>query len=147
MLESLLHAAKFDKTSVAATAAETAITTGDILDLAGYDSVCAIAILGEVTTASVPTLKAYIGDDSTLAGGAYCTTTAMHTASGNDADNTLLVLDVVKPGKRYIRFDLTRASANSVIDSIIAIRYNARTIPVAQDETEVSGSGISVNAG
>ena len=77
MLESLLHAAKFDKTSVAA-AADTAITTGDILDLADYDSVCAIAILGEVTTASVPTLKAYIGDDSTLAGGAYCATSNAH---------------------------------------------------------------------
>ena len=29
MLESLLHAAKFDKTSVAAAAADMAITTGD----------------------------------------------------------------------------------------------------------------------
>jgi hypothetical protein len=147
MIESLLYAAKFDKTSVAAVAADTAITDGDILDLANFDSVCGIAILGEVTTTSVPTLKAYVGNVATLTDGAYATTTATHTALLNDADNTLLVLDVVKCGKRYVRFDMTRATANTVVDSIIAIRYNARVIPISQDSTEVSGSGVSVNAG
>jgi len=144
MLESLLYAAKFDKTSIAAVAADTAITDGDILDLQGFDSVCGIAILGEVTTASVPTLKAYTGDVAALTDGVYETVTATKTASGNDTDNTLLVLDVIKPGKRYVRFDLTRASANTVLDGIIAIRYNARTIPVTQG-ADVADGEISVN--
>lgn len=144
MLESLLNAAKFDKTSVAAVAADTAITNGDILDLQGFDSVCGIAILGEVTTGSVPTLKAFTGNEAALGDGAYEADTATKTADGNDTDNTLLVLDIVKPGKRYVRFDLTRASANSVVDGIIAIRYNARTVPVTQG-ADVADSAVSVN--
>lgn len=143
-MESLLYGAKFDKTSVAAGAATSAITGGDILDLAGFDSVCAIAILGEVTAASVVTLKAFTGDAAALGDGAYETATATKTAAGNDTDNTLLILDVVKPGKRYVRFDLTRADQNAVLDGIIAIRYNARTIPVTQG-ADVANSEISVN--
>ena len=49
MLESLLLAACSSiRLPLPAAARTRQITTGDILDLADYDSVCAIAILGEV---------------------------------------------------------------------------------------------------
>lgn len=54
------------------------------------------------------------------------------------------MLDVFRPGKRYVRPVVTRGTANAVIDSVIAIRYNLRKAPpsahstVAVGETHVS---------
>lgn len=143
-MESLLKASKFDKVLVA-TAAGTADTlSGDILDLQDCDSVTGIAILGDVTVNSVLTLKAYTGNEPALGDGAYETVTATVTATATSADDKLLVLDVVKPGKRYCRFDLVRATANAVVDGIIGIRYNFRAIP-AEQPTDVVNSNISIN--
>lgn len=144
MIESILKAGVFDKVLIA-TAAGTADTlNGDIVDLQGYDSVCLVAILGDVTNTAVGTLKAYCGDAAALGDGAYKTATATVTADATSADNKLLVLDVVKPGKRYVRADLVRATANIVVDGIIAYRYNARNIPTTQP-SDVVHSNISVN--
>jgi hypothetical protein len=144
MIESLLKNCLFTKTSVAAVAAVDDITDGSIIDLQGYDSVCFVAILGEVTAAAVVTLKAYCGDAAALGDGAYKTTTATVTAAGNDTDNNLLILDVVRPGKRYVRGDLVRDTQNAVVDSIIAIKYNAKNVPVTQG-ADVADGDVSVN--
>jgi len=149
MIESLLKACLFTKTSVAAAAAVDDITGGTIIDLGSptegqFDSVCFVAILGEVIAASVITLKAFCGDAPALGDGAYKTPTATITAAGNDTDNNLLILDVIQPGKRYVRGDLVIDTQNAVVDSIIAIRYNAKTLPTVQT-AEVADSDISVN--
>lgn len=144
MLNSLLKAAKIDKVLVATVAGTSDTLTGDILDLHGCDSVLGIAILGDVTNTAVVTLKAYTGDNAALSDGAYETVTATVTATASSADNKLLVLDIVKPGKRYCRFDLVRATANAVVDGIIALRYNYRVVPVTQG-SDVVDSDISVN--
>lgn len=144
LVQSLLKASKVDKVLVA-TAAGTADTlNGDILDLQDCDSVMGIAVLGDVTATAVVTLKAYTGDNSALADGAYETVTATVTATATSADDKLLILDVVKPGKRYCRFDLVRATANAVVDGIIGIRYNFRNVPTTQP-SDVVNSNINVN--
>ena len=144
MIESLLKNGVVDKVLVATVAGTSDTLAGDILDLAGYDSVLLIGILGDVTNTAVVTLKAYCGDASNVSDGAYKTTTATITANATSADNKLLVLDVVRPGKRYVRADLVRATANAVVDGIVAIRYNARTNPTTQP-ADVVHSAISVN--
>ena len=144
MIESLLKASKIDKVLIATAVGTDDTLSGDILDLQDCDSAMGVAILGDVTTLSVVTLKAYTGDVATLTDGAYETVTATVTADATSADDKLLVLDVIKPGKRYCRFDLVRATANAVVDGIIGIRYNFRTIPTTQG-TDVVNSNISVN--
>jgi len=144
MLESLLNAAKFDKVLVATGASTDDTLTGDILDLADCDSVLGVAVLGDVTATAVVTLKAFTGNNSALSDGTYETVTATVTATATNADNKLLILDVIKPGKRYCRFDLVRATANAVVDGIIGARYNYRVIPVTQP-ADVVDSDISVN--
>jgi len=145
MLESLLKAAKFDKVHVAAVAGTNDTLEGDILDLQNCDSVTGVAILGgDVTNTAAVTLKAYTGDDPALSDGAYESDTATVTADASNADDKLLVLDVIKPGKRYCRFDLVRATANAVVDGVIGIRYNFRVIPTEQP-SDVVDSEISVN--
>ena len=145
MIQSLLQACKTDKVLVATAAGTGDILTGDILDLVDCDSVRGIAILGDVDVNAVVTLKAYTGDEAALGDGVYETVTATVTATAISADNKLLILDVIKPGKRYCRFDLVRAgAANAVVDGIIADRYNYRSIPVTQP-SDVVDSDISVN--
>jgi hypothetical protein len=149
MIPSLLKETLITKVKVAVVAGVADITDADIIDLGSptegiFDSVLFVAVLGEVTTASELTLKAYCGDAATLSDGAYKTATAAVVASGNDTDNNLLVLDVIKPGKRYVRADLVIDTANAVVDSILAIRYNARTAPTTQT-ANVADSDLSVN--
>jgi len=144
MIESLLKAGVFDKV-LGNTAAGTADTlNGDILDLANYDSVCFIAVTGDVADTAVGTLKAYCGDEAALGDGAYKASTATFTAGIATADNKLVILDVVRPGKRYVRADFVRATANIPVEAIVAIRYNARNIPQTQP-ADVVASAISVN--
>jgi hypothetical protein len=144
MIQSLLKESKIDKVLVAAVAGTSDTLTGDILDLQDCDSVMGIAILGDVTNGAVLTFKAYTGDNAALSDGAYEAVTATVTADASSADNKLLILDIKKPGKRYCRFDLARATANAVVDGIIGIRYNFRQIPTTQP-ADVVDSDISVN--
>ena len=144
MIESMLKATMVDKVLIATVAGTSDTLTGDILDLQNCDSVMGVAILGDVTNTAVVTLKAYTGDNSALSDGAYETVTATVTATETTADNKLLILDVIKPGKRYCRFDLVRATANAVVDGIIGLRYNYKAVPTTQG-TDVVDSDINVN--
>lgn len=146
MIESLLKNSAFDKV-LGNTAAGTGDTlNGDILDLAGFDSVCFVAVTGDVVNTAVGTLKAYCGDASNVSDGAYATATATFTATASSADDKLVILDVIRPGKRYIRADFVRATANIPVESIIGIRYNAKTNPTTQP-SDVVAVGLSVNKG
>lgn len=147
MIESLLKNCGFEA-AMNNTAAGTGDTlNGDIIDLGAdgkFDSVAFVAKLGDVADTAVATLKAYCGDAAALGDGVYKTATATVTATATSADNKLLVLDVVRPGKRYIRPDLVRATANIPVESIIAIKYNSKALPVTQG-ADVVHSNISVN--
>lgn len=144
MIQSILKECAIDKV-LNNTAAGTGDTlNGDIIDLANFDSVCLIATLGDVVDTAVGTLKAYCGNAAALGDGAYKSTTAGFTANATNADNKVVVLDVVRPGKRYVRADFVRATANIPVESIVAIRYNAGNVPVTQP-SDVVASAISIN--
>lgn len=144
MTNSLLKGSKIDKVLIATAAGTNDTLSGDILDMQNCDSVTGIAILGDVIATSVVTLKAYTGDVANLSDGAYETITATVTADATSADNKLLVLDIIRPGKRYVRFDLVRATANAVVDGVISVRYNFKSLPTTQP-TDVVNSNINVN--
>ncbi|OPX87740.1 MAG: hypothetical protein A4E53_02362 [Pelotomaculum sp. PtaB.Bin104] len=144
MIESILKNCAIDKV-LNNTAGGTGDTlNGDILDLQNYNSVCFILTTGNVVDTAVGTLKAYCGNEAALGDGAYKTTTASFTANATNSDNKAVVLDVVRPGKRYVRADFVRATADIPVESIVAVRYNARNIPVTQP-ADVVASGLSVN--
>jgi hypothetical protein len=121
---------KIDLVSGAAAAAQTAITSS-VLDMAGYDGVLFLAITGDVTDTSVLTLTAYehtanAASGTAISGGA----TTPFTADASSADSKLFAVDVVKPTKQYVYAIFTRTTANAVVNSIIAIRYKGKTVPV-----------------
>lgn len=127
---------------VNATAAGTSDINGSTLDMAGYDSVRFIALLGTLTATQVTLLKAQQGDASNLSDAADITG-ATTTAAGDSDGNKMLILDVVRPQKRYVRCVVDRGTANAVVDGVIAELYNARVEAITADTT-VSQQAISV---
>lgn len=120
-----------------AQAASTSDTlSGSIVDLAGWDGVLFVAILGDVTATAVATLQAQQNTANSSAGMATLAgTAAQDAAAASDQDNKLLLLDVHRPAERYVRPQLVRATANVVVDGILAIRYKGRSAPVTQGAT------------
>jgi hypothetical protein len=119
----------------AAAAAGTTTVTSSVLDMSGWDGVLFIAKSGDATSGTVLTLAA-LGNTANATGGtaaaitgATCTYTSL---SATDADDKTLMVDVVRPVKRYIYVTLARATQNCECSGIIAIRYRGNKAPVTQ---------------
>ena len=122
-----------------AVAAGTSVQNGSVIDMLGFDGVCYVAAIGTLTATQVTSLKAQHGDASNLSDAADLAGTL--TGPMADADsNKLLVLDIQKFSKRYNRVVVNRATANAVIDGVIAIQYQAHTKAPTQNSTFVSAS-------
>lgn len=118
------------KTNVAAGAAD--ITDAAEVDMAGYDGVVFIALLGTLTAGQVTKLRANGGSVS----GTHAELVGATTPAAADGDsNRVLVVDVHKPLHRYMRPSVLRATQNAVINGIIAIRYHGSKAPVTQAAT------------
>jgi len=122
-------------------AAGTSTQNGSALDMQGYEGVIFLAAIGTITSGAVTSLKAQEGDTSSP--------TADLTGSGvtiaDTESNKVAMLEIVKPGKRYIRPVLVRGTQNAVIDGIIAIQYGARVKPPTQDTTVMAASKVVVS--
>lgn len=132
-MHNLLPNVEFIVVEAAAAAAQTELTT-DVIDTADCDGVVFVAHLGDVTTGSV---LGFVADDSATGVGAWDDLEGplAFTAGASDADNKLLILDVHKPERRYVRARLTRTTANAVVNGITAIKYGKRSVPVTQGDT------------
>lgn len=118
----------------AAVAAGVTTVNGTGVSMAGYEGVMFIVVLGDVTATSVLTLKAQTCTDSGGTGAADITgaTIAAAAAGATDTDDKVLILDVKAASGSFIRPVLTRATANAVVECILAIRYGYKKPPVAQ---------------
>lgn len=117
-----------------AAAAGTSAVNGTVIDMLGYESIAFVAAFGTLTATQVTGIKVQHGDASDgsdmadLAG----------SASGNLADtdgNKLLLGEIYRPRKRYVRCVVTRGTANAVLDGVIALLYRAETTPTALHTT------------
>lgn len=125
---------------VNATAAGVTAINGSAIDMQDFDSVVFECAMGALTATQVTGLKAQGSNDN---GGSdpYADITGAATAAAADADsNKLLILEVNRPQKRYIRCVVTRGTANAVIDGVIAVQSGAKKAPVTHDATTVSQS-------
>jgi hypothetical protein len=120
---------------VDATAAGTTAIEGGSVDMLGFDGVLFLAAVGTLTATQVTALKAQQSSDdgstdafSDIAGSASA-------ALADTDDNKLVVLDIFRPTKRYVRPVVTRGTANAVVDGVIAILYRAEKTPVLKHTT------------
>lgn len=111
------------------------LTTVDTLGYAGY-RIC--VLLGTLTAGQVTSLK--VQEFETDTSGSYADVTGAVTAAAADADGgKLLILEVYKPQKRWIRPVVNRATQNAVITAAWVELYLPDFQPVATvDSTNIS---------
>jgi hypothetical protein len=103
-------------------AAGTTSTASSAVDTLGYAGVRFVAGFGTLTASQVTNLKAQHSDDNST----WADIAGTATANLADADGgKLLIVDVFKPTKRYVRASVQRGTANAVINGVIAERYRA----------------------
>lgn len=100
------------------TSTGTSTVTGDTIDCAGFDEVQIEALIETATDGSVITLKAYQGDQSG-GGDAALITGATAAATASSLSKKMLIVDVIRPKKRYITPVLTRATQAATVSGII----------------------------
>ena len=111
--------------TVAAVATGTSAVTGAALDMAGYEGALFIIRLG--TPAANNSVKITQCDTS---GGSYADLTG--TSAGSHATNTPIVIDVVRPIERYLKYVVTRTTSTTV-DIACIIQYGKKGMrPVTQ---------------
>jgi hypothetical protein len=115
---------------------------GTIVDMDGYDSVCFIAAMQDVVNLSVVSLRAASASTNSTGAMALLEGTVGGTADASSFDNKLLVLDVVNPPHRYVEVQLFHVTQNAPFDSVVAILYNSKAVPVVQDATVVAAGTI-----
>lgn len=101
------------------------------IDMDGYDSVCFIVQFGAITAGAVTSVKAQQSSDNGV-GDAFADLAGTAQAVADDDDNKAFIIDINRPSERYVKPYVDRATQNAVVESIIAIQYCARNVPVAQ---------------
>lgn len=128
--------------AVAAGATDSNGTGVDMQADGGYDGVLFVALLGALTATQVTALHGQQSDDDGSTD-AYSDLEGSNVGPlGDDDDNDCLVLDVYHPTKRYVRPVVDRATANAVIDGVIAIQYKGRTPPTSHDATVFASTAV-----
>lgn len=118
-------------------AAGTGTSNGSSVDMKGYKSVTFVALIGSITATGTVTLKAQqSSDDGSADAFADLEGTAVVYT---DADgNKVAILELSSPRERYVRPVLVRATANAVIDGVLAIQTEADAEPVTHSTTVVA---------
>jgi hypothetical protein len=126
-----------------AVAAGTSDQTGTAQDLQGWEGVLFIAAVGALTATQITSLKAQASSDD-AATDAYADISGAVAGPLTDTDgNKLLVLNVHRPTKRYVKPYIDRGTANAVIDGIFAIKYGPRNVPTSQDSTVMAAVAVA----
>ena len=111
---------------------------GTIIDLAGFHG-CLIAVhFGAIVSGAATSIKAQAGDDSGLSDAADVAGSSVTVADTDD--DKVFYIDVHRPGKRYMRLVVLRATQNATVAAMY-LAYDARRKPVAQ-AAAVAGSYV-----
>lgn len=139
-MNNLLNIVEFVSVENAAVAGTTSLTT-DVIDMAGWTGVVFVAKLGDVTSGSVLGLAAY-DSDANGSGSDDLENPLAFTAGASDADNKLMILDIVRPTRRYVHAVLSRGTQNAVVDGIWAVKYGPKDTPVTQGATVLASATL-----
>jgi hypothetical protein len=127
-----------------AVAAGTSDQTSSIIDMQGYEGVMFLASFGTLTATQVTSMRAQQGAAAAMGDAADLEGSTVGPLADDD-DNQCLVLDVYRPRERYVRVVIDRATANAVIDGVVAIQYGPREKPTVQDATTIAFSELHVS--
>lgn len=116
------------------------VVNSSIVDVGDCEGVIFICKLGTVTDTAAITLKAQCDDVDAADNMADISGASAAVASASSDSNKLILLDIIRPTERYVRAVVTRATANSAIESIIAIKYGPKVRPITEDASVVAST-------
>lgn len=115
-----------DATAGAAGAADIEAT---VVDMAGFDGVLYLVVMGAIVATAVTSIEARQG---ALADGSDAAALAgTKQTIADDDDNQIFAIDVAGIQERYSRLHVDRATANATVQTALAIQYKARSKPTA----------------
>lgn len=120
--------------------AGTSTVNSNIVDAKGYNAVCWLVDMGGNTTGAVITATAQDNTANSSTGMTAVGTAATYTDVAGESANTLLITEVINSQKRYQRCQVTRATQNSVINTIIGIFFQTDTKPVTLDASVIASA-------
>jgi hypothetical protein len=140
----LSKAAKVTRVKNAVSAGTDDTQAGTGVDMTGYHAVQFIVAFGAITSTAVTTCKLQQSSDNGVADG-WSDLAGSAISVADDDDNQLVIMDCVTPGKRYVRPMVVRATANAVIDAMVAMQYGSDREPVTHDSATVVNSELSIS--
>lgn len=125
---------KLIKVLALSASAGTALNSASV-DMAGFEGVM---FFGRMATSDVGNSAhvAQSADDSSFAD-----LLGTSVVPGDDADSFLI--DVYRPTDRYLRCEVVRSGADTIVGDIYAIQYGARVAPTSQGATIDAETHIS----
>lgn len=117
-------------------AANTTDISTDIVDTAGHDGVAWAVTFGAITSGAVTSVKIQQGDAANLSDAADLEGSGVTVADDDDAG--LVLVEVARPMKRYLRLVIDRGTQNAVVENVTAYLYRATEQPVTQDASVIS---------
>ena len=115
-------------------AANNTDANSDRIDMQGWDGIVFIVPITDITGTAVATLKVEANTIDSDTGMAAITGASASVTSGGDDDenDTLLIVDVFRPQKRYVQGVITSSAANVAFGNTIAIQYKGSKSPITQ---------------
>ena len=105
----------------------------------GFTRVVFTALFGTLTANQVTSMRAQGSLDDGVVDAFSDLEGTLVGPMADDDDNQIMILEINRPRDehKFIRVIIDRATANAVIDGVIAEQSNSRQMPVTQDATTV----------
>lgn len=127
-------------------AAGTTDVEGAVLDMGGFEGVCAVVRFGAITAGAVTSIKMQGGDESDGSDMTDLEGTAQ-TIADTDDDKTFYI-DVAKPvNHRYVQVYVDRGTQNAVVADALYLQYGAHHTPVTHGANVAGETHISPEDG
>lgn len=123
---------KYTLVNTGSLAGQTAVNSTGV-DMTGYYGCAFVVQLGVVDATGTGTAIINGSADNVT----YTDLTGSSVAWTATDDDKVVIVEVTNPLLRYVRVELTRATADSTIDGILAIQHGASVMPVTQPATVV----------
>ena len=138
----LFENAKLQRVMVAQVAGTSDTLTSTGVDMTGYDGVVFLLSVGTLTATAVTSFHAAQGD--TLGGSYADLAGTSQSLTAGTHDDFMGSLTIHRPGDRFVRLEIVRATANAVIDDVTAIRYRGNH-PVTHDAATVATTELHIS--
>lgn len=125
--------------TIAAGATGSTDVEGTSIDMQSYNctSICFVVAMGPITTGAATHITVQQSDNTGFSENNEDIVGTKQTIA-DDKDNTLYVVDIIRPERRFLRLHMDRATQASTC-FVLAILYGFKELPVTQVAAQVTG--------